>query len=400
MRKKDFVWPIITKDSEKAVINQLHAAISIYDRSGIYLELENNFSKYHRRKYALTTNSGTTAIYSMFVGASFVPGDEVICPVYTFFATVTPLLFIGAIPVFVDCNEDGNINPEKIEGKITKKTKAIIITHMWGIPCDMDKIVKIAKKYKLKLFEDCSHAHGATYKGKTVGSFSDASAWSLQGQKIITGGELGILTTNDPEIYYRALLLGHFNKRSLQEIPKNNQYYKYAVTGMGLKLRANPLGVALANEQFSKLNDYLKQKRYFAKKLTNAIENMNGLKPPVFENIKNPAWYAYVFQFVPEKMNISIDKFYKEAIDMGATELDRPFSTCPLTHFEIFKTPGFLFKTYTAKNFSKGTFNKAEKFYNNALKLPVWTRKSDEKYVDKYIKIFTTLCLKYGKNNE
>ncbi len=397
MSKKDFIWPIITKESETAVINQLHEAISIYDRSSIYLKFENAFSKYHKRKYALTTNAGTTAIYSMFVGAGITQGDEVICPVYTFFATVTPLLFVGAIPVFVDCGKDGNIDPQKIEEKITKKTKGIIVTHMWGVPCDMEKIVNIAKKYKLKLFEDCSHAHGATFKGKTVGSFSDASAWSLQGQKIITGGELGILTTNNSEIYYRALLLGHFNKRSLQEIPKNNKYHKYAITGMGLKLRANPIGVALANEQFSKLHEILVQKRRFAKKLTKAIKRMNGLEVPKFEAIKNPAWYAYVFQFVPEKMNLTIKEFYQKAIEMGAKELDMPFSTCPLTHFEIFKTPGFLFKTYGTKNFTKGTYDNAERFYNNALKLPVWTRESDEKYVDKYINILTTLCLKYGK---
>ena len=166
-----YVWPPITKTVERAVLKQLHTNISIYDRSGIFEEFENAYSVYHKRKYALLCNSGTTAIHSMFVAADFKEGDEVICPAYTFFATVTPLLFTGAKPVLCDCDVNGNIDPQEIEKKITSKTKGVVITHMWGIPCQMDAITKICKKYKLLLLEDCSHAHGARYDGKTAGSF-------------------------------------------------------------------------------------------------------------------------------------------------------------------------------------------------------------------------------------
>ncbi len=201
-----FIWPPIDKEIDCSVIKQLHETISIYNKSGIFKEFEDAFAKYHKRKYALLCSSGTLAIHSMFVAAEFKEGDEVICPVYTFFATVTPLLFTGAKPVLCDIDENGNIDPQEIKKKITPKTKGVIITHMWGIPCKMDEIVKICKENNLLLLEDCSHAHGARYKNKIVGSFGDLAAWSLQGPKNVSGGEGRILLTNNKEFYYRALL--------------------------------------------------------------------------------------------------------------------------------------------------------------------------------------------------
>ena len=108
-----------------------------------------------------------------------------------------------------------------------------MVTHMWGYPCKMDKLREIANKYGIYLLEDCSHAHGGEYKGKKLGEYSDAAAFSLQGAKIITGGEGGIIITNNKYIYKNAILLGHYNKRCKQEINKNSIDYKYAVTGKG-----------------------------------------------------------------------------------------------------------------------------------------------------------------------
>src|SRR3989344_9387912 len=146
--RQHYVWPPITERTKKAVLKQLEESISIYDRSGIIERLEDKFAHYHGKNHALLTNSGTSALHSMFVGANLRGGDEVICPAYTFFATVTPLFFTGAIPVLADCKEDGNIDPDDIEKRITENTKGIIVTHMWGIPCDMDPILEIARKNK------------------------------------------------------------------------------------------------------------------------------------------------------------------------------------------------------------------------------------------------------------
>src|SRR3989344_3686860 len=132
-------------------------------------ELEAKIKEVLGLKYALVTNSGTSAIFEMFYTLDLKSGDEVIVPEYTFFATATPLFILGCKPVLADCLDNGNIDPKDIKKKITKKTKAIAITHMWGIPCDMDEILKVAEEYRLPVLEDSSHAHGATYKGKVIG---------------------------------------------------------------------------------------------------------------------------------------------------------------------------------------------------------------------------------------
>lgn len=385
-----FVWPLIDKQIERAVIKQLHQTISIYDKSGIFKEFEDAFAKYHQRKYALLCNSGTSAIHSMFVAAGFKEGDEVICPVYTFFATVTPLLFTGAKPILCDIDENGNIDPQEIKKKITPKTKGVIITHMWGIPCKMDEIVKICKENKLLLLEDCSHAHGAEYKEKLVGTFGDLAAWSLQGPKNVSGGEGGILLTDNEEFYYRALLLGHYNKRCKQEISKDHPLYKYAVTGMGLKYRAHPLAIAVAYEVFKNLNKFLKIKRFFANKIIKELKNLPGISlPPAFFDINiKPSWYGFVFQYrAGELKNLSIEKFFNALQDEGLSEVDRPGSTCPLNLLPLFQNPVELFPIYKKNLFSykPGDFPKAEKFYQNAIKLPIWTTKKDLKMINLYI---------------
>ena len=186
--RRHYVWPPITERTREAVLRQLEESISIYDRSGIIEKLEDKFAQYHGKKHALLTNSGTSALHSMYVGADLRGGDEVICPAYTFYATVTPLFFTGAIPVLADSKSDGNIDPQDIERKITEKTRAIVVTHMWGLPCDMDAIIKIAQQHNLLLFEDASHAYGATFRSRRTGTFGDVSAFSLQAQKTLIGG--------------------------------------------------------------------------------------------------------------------------------------------------------------------------------------------------------------------
>ena len=390
IKKHYFAWPPITKQIERAVIKQLHKTISIYDKSGIFEEFEDAFAKYHRRKYALLCSSGTLAIHSMFVAAGFKEGDEVICPTYTFFATVTPLLFTGAKPVLCDIDENGNIDPEEIKKKITKKTKGVIITHMWGIPCKIDEIMKVCKENKLLLLEDCSHAHGAKYKGKVVGSFGDLAAWSLQGSKIVSGREGGILLTDNEDFYYRALLLGHYNKRCKQEISKEHSLYKYAVTGMGLKYRAHPLAIAIAYEVFKNMDKYLKVKKLFANKFIKELKNLRGISllPAFFDSNIKPSWYAFVFQYRAEELqNLPAEKFFNALRAEGLKEIDKPISTCPLNLLPLFQKPSKLFPIYKRNRFSykAGDFPKAERFYKNAFKLPIFAAKKDAEMVNLYI---------------
>jgi dTDP-4-amino-4,6-dideoxygalactose transaminase len=177
------------------VVDQLHKSVSIYDASGVIKEFETDFKTFVDAKdsYALLCNSGTSAIHSMFYAIGLMPGDEVLMPVYTFHATASPAMQFGIIPIFCDALNDGCFDPYEILRRCTPKTKAVVVTHIWGQPCQMDKICEYAVARNLLVLEDCSHAHGATFKGRFAGTFGDAAAWSLQGQKLITGGEGGIM---------------------------------------------------------------------------------------------------------------------------------------------------------------------------------------------------------------
>lgn len=388
-----FIWPKISRQTEEAVLHQLHESISIYGGGGIFGEFEQKFAAYHHRRFALLCNSGTSAIHSMFVAAGFNFGDEVICPAYTFFATVTPLLFTGAKPILCDCDENGNIDPDEIIKKITKKTKAVVVTHMWGIPAKMDEIALICKKKKLLLLEDCSHAHGATYKKLLVGSFGDLSAWSLQGSKLITGGEGGILTTNNRLFYEKALLLGHYNKRCLKEIKKTSPFYKYALTGMGLKYRAHPLAVAVANSIFNNFEKKSKFRRKFAADLIKDLKTNPAIKlPPAYLDKRfQSSWYAFIFfaSDIFAKKN-SISKILKKMQNIGLSDIDRPSSTKPLNLLPLFQNPGELFPIYQSKSggfsYQPGDFPKAEKFYNSIFKMPLGVDADDGHLVNIYKK--------------
>ena len=399
IRKKDshYEWPRIIQTTQNRVLKQLNKSISIYDKSGIIDKFEKKFAQYHKRKYALLTSSGTAALHSIYVGANLQSGDEIICPAYTFFATVTPLFFTGAIPVLCDADKSGNIDPNKIEKLINHRTRGIVVTHMWGIPCEMDKISSLCKKHNLLLFEDCSHAHGAQYKGKLVGTWGNASAWSLQGQKIISGGEGGILLTDSEEIYYRALLLGHYNKRCKQEIPKEHPLYQYTVTGMGLKYRAHPLAIAIASEQMSHLDRWLSQKRILSKIMIKRLERLPGIHCPKIPKYSKPAWYAFTFQYEQRELGgLPIEGFYEAIKAEGCIEADRPGSTCPLNLLPLFQDPSKLFPSYNGKvKYQPGDFPVAERFFENLIKLPVWVHKSDVKLVNKYMDAIEKVITNY-----
>ena len=397
LEKPHYIWPPITEKTRNAVLRQLDDKISLYDRSNVVERLELKLQDYHAKKHALLTNSGTTSLYSMYVGAGIKEGDEVICPAYTFFATVTPLFHTGAVPILVDCQRDGNISPVEIEKKINKKTKGITITHMWGIPCDMDPIIDLSRKYSIPIFEDASHAHGAEYKGKKVGTFGEAAAFSMQGKKTVSAGEGGFLLTDNDDIYYKALLLGHFNKRCLQEIPKGHALSRFSISGIGLHLRIHPLAAALAEEQFDNLDTVLHNRRKAAERMTKELENLPGLEMPQVPDHVKPTWYAFVMQYKAEELEgLSIERFYDALMAEGCTELDRPGSTGPLNHLSLFHDPEPFFSSRRGYvDYSNASFPNAEKFYNNALKLPVWQAGEEDKIIDLYIAAFRRVIANY-----
>lgn len=168
-----------------------------------YKELEEKYAEYIGSKYAISVNTGTAALHLALAGLGIGKGDEVIVPEFTMIASAWAVSYTGAKPVFVDCTDDLLIDIDKIEKKITAKTKAIMPVHIYGRVCDMDRIMEIANKYNLRVIEDCAEAQGATWKGKTVGSY-DIGCFSFFWNKIIPAEEGGMITTNDEELYNKC----------------------------------------------------------------------------------------------------------------------------------------------------------------------------------------------------
>lgn len=382
-----FNWPVIDLEAESAILNQLKDSISIYDKSGVFASFENDFAAYHSRTYGLLSNSGTSSIFAMFEAINLQPGDEVLCPVYTFHATVSPMLYTGAVPVFCDSDDEGNISLEAVKAKISDKTKAVIVTHMWGVPVqDIAAIANFCRERNIYLFEDCSHAHGASIDGKKVGSFGDISAWSLQGQKVITGGEGGILLTDNKTLYDRALLQGHYNKRPKIEIDNANPLKKFYLTGMGLKLRAHPIAIALASQQFSHLDEFIAQKEANAKRFSDAFGRYVFLSVPGNSTAQN-SWYAYGLHYDYEKAHgVSREQFVEALHAEGLVEADIPGSTGLLNEVPLFTRPHEIMpRLYKNSLPTQRSFPNAQKFYDSLIKFPVWAMPGDDSTVESYI---------------
>ena len=225
-----FSWPPLTDRTTKSVLDQLRDSISIYDRSGVIARLEDALCDYFGVRHAVLTSSGTAALHSLYAACHLGPDTEVIVPAYTFFATATPLLHLGATPVLADCDEHGNLDPGDVARRITDRTAVIVATHMWGTPANMDALRALAEECGLTLLEDASHAHGARLGAGKVGTLGRAAAFSMNGPKPLSAGEGGFVLTDDDDVYRMVLLHGHYNKRCLRELPRDHRHYRYAVT--------------------------------------------------------------------------------------------------------------------------------------------------------------------------
>ncbi len=222
-------------------------------------KFERDFAKFIGKEYGITFCNGTSTIEAAIYALNFSPGDEILVTSSIFHASLGPIKNLNCEPIFVDIDKETlTIDCIDLKNKINDKSKGLLIVHPWGYPCNMDEITKIVKENNLKLIEDCSHAHGAVYDNKKIGSFADISCFSLQGAKSIAAGEGGIAVTNNKDHFLRMSVYGHFNRHQ-SELTKNNDLKKFSKTGISKKLRAHPLGINLASvdlKNLSTLNNY------------------------------------------------------------------------------------------------------------------------------------------------
>jgi perosamine synthetase len=244
--------PIITKKEKNAVSRVLDSGMLAMGEE--VKKLENEFSSMFGYRHAIATSSGTTALQVALYAHDIHEGDEVITTPFTFIATANSILSAGAKPIFVDIDPRTlNINPDLIEEKITKKTKAILPVHLYGQPCNMTKISLIAKKHKLIIIEDACQAHGAKWKKKYVGSWG-TTTFSLYPTKNITSGEGGLLTTNNARIAQKVrLLINH------------GQEIRYKHIEFGLNYRMTNIHAAIGRVQLKKLTLFTKKRQQNAK---------------------------------------------------------------------------------------------------------------------------------------
>ena len=251
---------------------------------------EKEFSQYTKIKYCIAMNSGTSALLSGLAALGIGPGDEVIVPGYTFIASISAIIYARAIPVLCEIDKSLTMDPSDVEKKITKRTKAIMPVHMLGNPCDMNRILKIAKKYNLYVIEDCCQAVGGSYRNKKLGSFGEIGAYSMNWYKIITTGDGGVFATNDKNLYEKAFGFhdqGHMPLRFGLEIGNRSI--------IGLNFRINELTGAVALAQLRKLNKIIDTLRYKKSKLKNLIGDMPGVS---FRKINDPGECATLLTLI------------------------------------------------------------------------------------------------------
>ncbi len=302
------VWPPEPSPQElHDLVLQRQQDISIKGRSGIIETFENEFLEFlnGRRRFAVTFNSGTSALQAAYLAIGIQPGDEVIGPALTFHAALTPCFLLGAEIRLVDVDIHTRcIDPAKLEQAITPRTKAITVVHQWGHPADMDVILEIANRHKLKVIEDCSHAHGSTYKGQPVGTFGNIAVFSLQAAKMIYAGEGGILVTDDQTFHDRAVLLGHYRDRSRDEITSPD-LQRFWVTGYGQKYRMSPLNAVVARHA---LRDFAKRRderhrclNYLKQRIDREIPYLETQRIEPWANMG--AWYGFKPLYKSARLN-------------------------------------------------------------------------------------------------
>ena len=325
-------------------------------------EFEEKIARYLNIKKAVSTQSGTAALHMALYELGIGEGDEVIVPALTFVASVNPIIYVGAKPVFVDVDEDTwNINPADIERKITGKTKAILPVHLYGNPCDIDRISDIARKWEVFVVEDATESLGARYRGHYTGTIGDFGCFSFNGNKTITTGGGGMITGNDDN------RLEHIKFLVNQARDESKGYYHPEV---GFNYRMTNIEAALGLAQMEQLEAFLEKKRAFNRIYREELAEIRLIKfQKPYENAESSCWLTCILL----DKGINMLNFQKALKDRGIPTR-RVFM--PITEFPPYK-----------KN-KKNNLDNTYEIYNRGLCLPSSTLNSEDdvRYVCKSIK--------------
>jgi dTDP-4-amino-4,6-dideoxygalactose transaminase len=286
-------WPLMDGTEDKMLLDALHSGMWGGMRSGNAADrFEKSYAKLLGVDHCLTVNSGTSALYTILGALDIGPGDEVIMPVYTFIATFNSIVLHKALPLIVDIDpESFQVDPEKMEAAITKETKALLPVHIGGSPADLDTILAIGARHKLPVIEDACQAHLAEWKGKKVGGYGIAGAFSFQASKNLTSGQGGAVTSND-EQFMKACIGFHHQGASLSDNP-------YASGGIrGGNLRLTEFQAAVLSAQMTRLEQQAKKRSENAAYLSKMINEIPGIaSAKLYPGTTNSAYHLYMFRY-------------------------------------------------------------------------------------------------------
>jgi perosamine synthetase len=348
--KKIPVFDIAIGEKEKEYIKD--CVDTSFIGQGKYVKtFEEKFSAFVNCKYGITTTSGTTALHLACATLGLKKNDEVLVSSSTNMACPFAIDYCEAIPIPIDIEkETWQLDVSKIEEKINKNTKAIMVVHLFGHPVDMDPVLKIAKKHNLKIIEDCAESHGVEYKGKKVGSIGDIAAFSFFANKTITCGEGGMVTTNSPELGEKA--------KSLKNLAYG-KVNKFMHDDIGFNYRLPNISAALGLGQFENISNVFKEKERIYKRYKFNLQNIKGINIPVVREWVTK-YIMWVFNiYLDEKFPISRDELTKK---LKEKNIDTRDAFVPINQQKILVDKYKLFK--------EGDCPNANYIMNNGFYLP------------------------------
>jgi len=293
--------------NEKKYVNECLDSTWISSKGRFIGEFEEKFAAYTGVRYAASVCNGTVALHLALVALGIGPGDEVIVPTLTYISSVNAIAYTGATHVFVDSLENTwQMDPDDVKRKVTPRTRAIMVVHLYGHPCDMDSLVAIAKEYDLFMIEDCAEAFGSLYKGRHVGSFGNIATYSFFGNKTITTGEGGMVVTNDETLHDRTI---HFKGQGLA---KHRQYWHDVI---GYNYRMTNICAAIGLAQLEQCDEFLSKKRQIAEWYAESLAGVPVTFHRETEDVRHSYWMCSILVDDPGKREHLRNALEKECIE-------------------------------------------------------------------------------------
>lgn len=332
---------------------------------------------------AISVNSATAGLHLALEACGVCEGDEVITTPYTFTATAEVIRYMGAHPVFVDIDEKTlNIDPSKIEEKISSKTKAIIPVHFAGLPCEMEAILRIAKKYNLKVVEDAAHALPTRYQDKLIGSLeSDVTVFSFYATKTITTGEGGMIVTRNSQIAQRCrtMRLHGINRDAFDRYTSSKPAWYYEVVAPGFKYNLTDIASSIGIHQLKKASRFQSIRQAMAFRYIEDFKDLPLRMPPVAKNGDLHAWHLFVVQ-LKEGVSLSREDFIKQMMELGVG--------CSV-HFIPLHLQPYWKNTYKLR---ENDFPVSLSVYQKAVSLPLYTKMTEQDQEKVILAVKNILC--------